>query len=170
MSKAAISAADVVRRATAAHVVGETVDLRNRTITEPLTIAHRHVANIDFSGAVFAAPVCFAGATFAGLAWFRGCTFMADADFSSCLFENDVRFDAADIRAALNFRNVELRGVGGFDNVRFGWCSKFRECRRTRQPFFRQHDVRGRVELPQRSMSRWPLARSNRVFRCSRSQ
>lgn len=115
MALTPIDAGDLVRRATTPLVVGETVDLSDRLIAQPLALSGARLANVDFSGSHFQATVTFVDTEFAGLAWFRGCRFEDGVAFERVVFENDCRLDQAISGAAIKLERCELRGVASFD-------------------------------------------------------
>jgi hypothetical protein len=115
MSLKPISAEEVTRRATAPLVVGETIDLSERLVMEPLVLAGARLANVDFSGSHFKAHVTCVDTKFAGLAWFRRCHFDQGVRFERALFENDCRLDYATSGGAIQIEQCELRGVASFD-------------------------------------------------------
>lgn len=114
-----ISAAEIVRRASVALVAGETVDLSRLVVAEPLDLRGVRLANVDFSGARFCAPVDARGAVFGGLAWFRDAIFEASADFTGAIFHNDLRLDRAKLKAHARLSAVELYGVLSLDHAVF---------------------------------------------------
>ena len=70
---------------------GEVEDLRGIFIEMPLELESAALPHVDFSGAIFNAPLLLRGALFQGLAWFTDCTFNAPADFSAARFLSDAR-------------------------------------------------------------------------------
>jgi betaine-aldehyde dehydrogenase len=119
------SAETAERMMTSPHIVGNTVDVRERMIEGALELSNCQIANIDLSGTTFAAPVRFVNVTFLGQAWYRGCRFLRDVEFTSCLFENDARFDGAEFSGAFRFHDVELRGIGSFNHACFRAAAHF---------------------------------------------
>src|SRR4051812_6143902 len=93
--------------------------MRGLVIDEPLELQDAQLPNIDFTGAIFNAPVVVRGSTFLGLAWFDHATFNEAVDFSSSVFSNDVRFRNARFRRTATFSRCEFRGVACFDCAEF---------------------------------------------------
>jgi hypothetical protein len=119
MSKRSLSVDQVIQRASAPLVVGETVDLRDLVISEPLDLSGLRLGNVDFSGTCFQAPVTGAMTEFLGLAWFRNCRFDNLVRFDGAVLENDCRFDHAVFNGAATFSRCELRGAAAFDQCQF---------------------------------------------------
>jgi uncharacterized protein YjbI with pentapeptide repeats len=120
-----VSASDIASMLSAEARHGEAVDLRNTRVTEPLVLDGRDIAGVDFSGAVFEAPVSFRNAHFRGLSWFKACVFSATADFSGVRFCNDARFDQARFEDTFQMAGSEALGAIEFSGCRFSAGADF---------------------------------------------
>jgi len=114
-----IPATEIVALATQPLRKGATVDLGGIDVFELLDLSGRTIANVDFTGARFHAPVVAKGAIFAGLAWFRSARFDASVDVSRAVFNNDLRMKGAQFGGAATFSGAEMRGVCDLDEVCF---------------------------------------------------
>lgn len=115
----ALTAAEIVARATAPLERGVTVDLTGLDIREPLALDGRDLGNLDFSGSVFHAPLRLRGARFLGLAWFRGCTFHGAVDAAQAVFHNDLRAEDSRFVQGFSCSRAEFRGVACLDRATF---------------------------------------------------
>ena len=114
-----LSAAEIVARATAPLQNGVTVDLTGLDLREPLILDGRDLANLDFSGSTFHAPLRLRGARLHGLAWFHACRFEAAVDLTDAVFHNDLRAQDCLFAQGLAAARAEFRGVACFDRTRF---------------------------------------------------
>jgi len=88
-------------------------------VHEPLVLTERDLANLDFSGSTFHAPVRLAGARFLGLAWFGNCRFHSAFDASRAVFHNDLRAEDCLFYQDFTCARAEFRGVACFDRSDF---------------------------------------------------
>jgi uncharacterized protein YjbI with pentapeptide repeats len=99
--------------------LGEAVHLAGALVREPLILEMCDVSSVDFSGAVFQAPVTFREVVFTGLSWFKACVFKAGVDFSRSTFTNDARFDGSTLFADFRFVKSEVLGAADFRDCVF---------------------------------------------------
>jgi uncharacterized protein YjbI with pentapeptide repeats len=114
-----MTAASVLSRLRSPFRRGEVEDLRGLVIDEALELQDVELPNVDFTGAVFNAPLAIRGATFRGLAWFDQAVFNDSVDFSSSVFFNDGRFRNVKFKGSAAFSRAEFRGVACFDSAEF---------------------------------------------------